>query len=236
MPDSPAAPVPDSPGRASPPGPVRPSPLQRWRRLAWGAVAVVALALAALGSRQGSSAAPLVRAGANVFASSLPGTPAPGFTLTDQRGRPQSLAAFRGRVVVLSFIDSRCTTICPLTAQMLRTAMAEIGPQAAHVQLLAVNVNRFANSVADVRAWTDQHGMAGRWLFLTGPVPTLRGVWAAYHVAVEGTNAGNIQHTAALYVIGRHGRERWLMTSEASAGSIDTEAHALASQVMGVLR
>src|SRR6202035_1562430 len=48
-----------------------------------------------------------------------PGTPlsgpAPDFTLTDQFGHSVSLHSFRGKVVVLAFNDSQCTTICPLT-------------------------------------------------------------------------------------------------------------------------
>src|SRR5262245_11867030 len=41
--------------------------------------------------------------------SPVPVAAAPGFTLTDQSGRPVSLASFRGRTVVLTFMDSHCT-------------------------------------------------------------------------------------------------------------------------------
>lgn len=52
--------------------------------------------------------------------SSLPHKVAPSFTLVDQFGRKVSLSAFRGRVVIMAFVDSQCTTICPLTtASML---------------------------------------------------------------------------------------------------------------------
>ena len=48
-----------------------------------------------------------------------PGTPvsgvAPDFTLSDQFGQPVSLHSFRGKVVILAFNDSECTTVCPLT-------------------------------------------------------------------------------------------------------------------------
>ena len=37
--------------------------------------------------------------------SPVPPARAPGFTLTDQRGRTLALAAFRGKVVVLQFVD-----------------------------------------------------------------------------------------------------------------------------------
>jgi cytochrome oxidase Cu insertion factor (SCO1/SenC/PrrC family) len=48
----------------------------------------------------------------------LPGdVRAPGFTLTDQRGRRATLSEYRGRVVVLAFLDSNCAPACVLVAQ-----------------------------------------------------------------------------------------------------------------------
>lgn len=41
---------------------------------------------------------------------------APNFQLTDQNGSPVNLSDFRGNVVVLTFMDSKCQDTCPLTA------------------------------------------------------------------------------------------------------------------------
>ena len=63
-----------------------------------------------------------------------PGTPlasaAPDFTLTDQFGRPVSLHSFRGKVVILAFNDSECTTLCPLTTTAMVDAKSMLGPAA----------------------------------------------------------------------------------------------------------
>ena len=40
---------------------------------------------------------------------------APDFRLVNQFGQPMSLRQFRGKVVILAFTDSQCTTVCPLT-------------------------------------------------------------------------------------------------------------------------
>src|ERR1700678_1558554 len=45
--------------------------------------------------------------------SSLDGMKAPDITLVNQFGQPMSLSQFRGRVVILAFADSECTTVCP---------------------------------------------------------------------------------------------------------------------------
>ncbi len=47
------------------------------------------------------------------------------FTLTDQSGRPTTLGRYRGRVVVLAFLDSSCSA-CVLIAQQIRGALDEL--------------------------------------------------------------------------------------------------------------
>jgi cytochrome oxidase Cu insertion factor (SCO1/SenC/PrrC family) len=59
--------------------------------------------------------------------SPVPVAAAPGFTLTDQSGRPVSLASFRGRTVVLTFMDSHCTDICPLVSREFINARKDLG-------------------------------------------------------------------------------------------------------------
>ena len=56
---------------------------------------------------------------------------APGFSLSDQDGRPVSLASLRGKVVLLTFLDPVCTSDCPLIAQEFRAADQMLGSQVA---------------------------------------------------------------------------------------------------------
>jgi cytochrome oxidase Cu insertion factor (SCO1/SenC/PrrC family) len=187
------------------------------------AAAVVAATLAA--SRAGAAPTPP--------GDDLGGAPAPDFTLTDQYGRTESLSGFRGKVVVLPFIDSRCTTICPLTALVLQQAQDLLGKGAAQVQILAVNTNPLATSVADVNTWSDQHGMNGRWLFLTGSVDQLEPVWRAYGISTQMLD-GVDMHTPAVYVIDRQGRERRLLM-QGQGESISRSASELAAAVRPLL-
>ena len=76
--------------------------------------------------------------------------PAPDFTLGDQFGQPVSLHSFRGKVVILAFNDSECTTICPLTTTAMLDAKAMLGAAGSRVQLLGVDANPKATSVEDV--------------------------------------------------------------------------------------
>jgi cytochrome oxidase Cu insertion factor (SCO1/SenC/PrrC family) len=151
---------------------------------------------------------------------SLPGTVAPGFTLTDQFGAPVSLRQFRGKAVVIAFVDSRCTTVCPLTTWSMTQAVTMLGPAAArHVQLLGIDANPDATRVADVRAYSAAHQMMRSWEFLTGSYGQLAAVWHAYHVYAAASH-GTIDHEPAVYLIDGSGRERTLyLTQMAYAGA-----------------
>jgi cytochrome oxidase Cu insertion factor (SCO1/SenC/PrrC family) len=99
---------------------------------------------------------------------SLGGTSAPGFRLVNQFGQPMSLSQSRGKVVILAFTDSQCTTICPLTTVSMIEAKELLGAAGARVQLLGVDANPAATSVSDVMAYSRAHGMVNQWDFLTG--------------------------------------------------------------------
>jgi cytochrome oxidase Cu insertion factor (SCO1/SenC/PrrC family) len=156
------------------------------------------------------------------------GTPAADFSLRDQFGRPERLSDFRGRVVLLTFIDARCTDLCPLTADLLRRAEESMDgdPQ---VQVVAIDANPDATAVADVRRWSVRHRMLHRWLFLTAPVGRLRRVWSDYGIAVR-VHGGEVAHTSVIFLIDGTGRERGVFPIAAKAG-IPAEVDALVTAV-----
>ena len=167
-----------------------------------------------------------------------PGTPlsrpAPEFTLDDQFGRPVSLHSFRGKVVILAFTDSECTTICPLTTQAMMDARAMLGKAASRVQLLGVDANPAATSIEDVLSYTQLHGMLHAWHFLTGSLGQLKRVWKSYAIeaAVE---RGQVTHTQALFVIDSHGHEAKVYLTQQSYASIGELGKLLAREVSSLL-
>lgn len=139
--------------------------------------------------------------------------PAADFRLVDQHGDQVALSDFRGRVVVLTFFDSQCRDVCPLTASHLRTVYRALDDSAA-VIFLGVNVNVQANTVADVMATTQQWLLdeIPTWHFLTGSAAELEPVWQAYQVGVTPTEEGDILHTPGVYLIDQHGQKRWYIS------------------------
>ncbi len=165
---------------------------------------------------------------------SLGGLPAPGFRLVNQFGQPMSLTQFRGKVVILAFTDSQCTTICPLTTVSMVQARDLLGAAGDQVQLLGVNANPKATSVGDVMAYSRAHGMVNQWDFLTGTPAQLRAVWKAYHVYVQ-IQAGQIDHTPALFIIDQRGREQEVYLTTMAYASIGQAAQILAGKAASLL-
>ena len=165
---------------------------------------------------------------------SLHGIPAPGFRLVNQFGQAMSLSQFRGKVVILAFTDSQCTSICPLTTVAMVAARELLGAAGDQVQLIGLNANPKATSVRDVLAYSRAHGMVNQWDFLTGSPAQLRAVWKAYHVAVQ-IQAGQIDHTPALFVIDRSGREQKLYLTTMAYASISQAAQILAGETASLL-
>ncbi len=206
---------------------------QRRRSSAPGRALVVCLAVVISGALQGCASprhpgSPSAGSQQPALAS---GTPAPAFSLTDQFGRAQQLSDFRGHVVLLTFIDSHCTTVCPLTAELMTKTEQTLGP--AHpVQLLAINANPDFTSVSDVRRWSIRHRMLRRWLFLTGPALDLRAAWSNYGIQ-DKVMKGDVAHTALIFLIDAKGDVRALFPI-AARDSMGPEASYIARVVRTV--
>lgn len=151
---------------------------------------------------------------ANLMAlSPVPRVNAHDFTLTDQNGRTFSLTSFKGKAVVLAFMDPHCTDICPIISQELIDANHDLGARSRAVVFLAVNVNRFHTSVADMKKFTDEHLLRSvpSWHFLTGTPNVLKSIWAEYGVTVVAPSPTvDVIHSSFIFFIDAKGREKYL--------------------------
>jgi cytochrome oxidase Cu insertion factor (SCO1/SenC/PrrC family) len=216
------------------------------RRVTWLAGVALTAALAVAGcSASGSDSQASSPAGGSASAaaeenpnldlgSSLGNKAAPDFSLVNQFGQPMSLSQFRGRVVMLSFEDSECTTVCPLTTQSMVLAKELLGKAGKSVQLLGVDANPDAIKVSNVLAYSRVHAMTNQWDFLTGSSAQLKAVWKAYDIAVQ-VESGNIDHTPALYVIDQQGRLQKVYLTQMAYSSVTQSAQVLATEVAGLL-
>ncbi len=150
----------------------------------------------------------------------LHNTPAPPVQLPDQDGKTTSLAALRGHTVLLTFLDSRCTNLCPIEGSQLAAVQRRL-PAGQRPALVVISVNP-ADTRASVAKFVRQAGWTQPWRWLLGTRSTLAPVWRAYHIGVRLRHgqavqtgkttirvAGDVVHTIALYVIDPKGQERY---------------------------
>ena len=123
---------------------------------------------------------------------------APGLALRDQQGKTISLRSLRGHVVLLTFLDSKCTRECPLEGHVLRDVFRRIARIRASA--VVVSVDPWGDTPASARTFAARAGWPGNWHWLLGRKAELAPVWRAYDIAVKRT-PGDILHSAALYVI-----------------------------------
>lgn len=131
------------------------------------------------------------------------GVPAPEFRLRDQDRRPVSLAQYRGRPVIATFLYSHCRDTCPAEARLIDQAVLKLGrPQAA---VLAFTVDPAHDTPASVHAFLrkEQITMPVRWVL--GSTSQLAPIWKGYAVSPQRADE---EHMARIVLIDKRGYQR----------------------------
>jgi protein SCO1/2 len=188
--------------------------------LALASALVLALAFVVAVSLSGSSsqspsptqASSGASAASEFDGAALPGAvSAPDFTLTDQQGRPVTLASYRGQVTLIAFLSSTCGATCVVIAQQIRGALDELSRP---VPVLVVSTSPTTDTPARVGRFLARVSLAGRVRYLTGPASRLRSVWRAYRIAPAGHGRAALERSASVLLVDGRGRERVLFGLE----------------------
>ena len=113
---------------------------------------------------------------------------------------------------MLTFLYTHCPDICPLTAERLHSTMLELGKDARNVGILAITTDPKRDDVAAALHFSQQHQMTDYWHYLTGTNQQLSPVWASYSIYAQAQQQ-NINHSMAIFVIDKQGRERVFLSS-----------------------
>jgi protein SCO1 len=138
--------------------------------------------------------------------------PASDFNLLDSAGHPLRLSQLRGRVVLLSFIYTSCTTTCPLLMQQMalledRLKHAKLWPSSVSFASVTVDPERdSATTLLDYARRFD--ALDANWQFLREAPEQMRPVLAAYNEWTTRLPDGDIDHPARVYLIDRRGNRR----------------------------
>jgi len=136
---------------------------------------------------------------------------APDFILLNQDGTRFESAKLRGKVVVIDFIYTTCTDVCPLFtanfAQLQRTLNKE---HAGDVFFISITTDPEVDSPKVLKAYAQRYGADfTNWAFLTGTEKQLKAVWKGLDIRVIRKGRGLVQHTSLTTILDRQGLRRF---------------------------
>jgi protein SCO1/2 len=177
--------------------------------LAVGALVLGALVSACGGGGDSTSATvtlPQVAGG-----DAIPAKAAPPIELTDQYGKKVDLAKLGGHSVLVAFLYTHCTDLCPIVAGKLHTAYSHLQKSERPI-FLAVSVDPAHDTPASAAAFNKRHRTAGEIDWLLGSHKELEKVWKAWGVKPEhnANDPEEIEHNAEIFAIDPQGQIRAL--------------------------
>ena len=153
----------------------------RAARLA-GALAMTAVAATACGGSTGTPGPP------SAYLGTVVDRPVPAgianLPLTTDAGRPTSLGAWRGQVVVLADFLTLCQETCPLTTGnllMMDRAVTAAG-LGRRVRFAELTVDPGRDTPSRLRAYRSLTGAPSNWLLLTGRPAVIERIWRYFGV------------------------------------------------------
>jgi len=130
------------------------------------------------------------------------------YRFLDSKGNEIRLAQLRGKPLVVDFVYTGCTQVCPASTQFLAAAVKEaeraLGPGSFRVATIGFNLP--FDDPASMRAFARKFGVASpNWLFLTPEAQSLAALTADLGFRYEATPAG-FDHLLQVTILDRDGR------------------------------
>ncbi len=154
------------------------------------------------------------------------------FALASYRGRSVSSVQLRGKVVALTFLESKCTEACPIIAvQVARGVDLLTLAERRQLRAIAISTQPFDDTRRNVRRFLARRHAIGRLDYLLGTESELRPVWRRYHILSALDSGDADTHSASVHIYDRDG----VWVSSLHPG-IDLTSENLAHDVRRALR
>jgi protein SCO1/2 len=155
---------------------------------------------------------------------------APAFALPDQRGRTLTSAELSGHVWIADFIFTRCTAICPLLTERMRTLQQKL--KSPELRFVSFSVDPEYDSVEVLRQYAAYWApRETRWHLLRTEPASLRDVLDGMRVVARHARETNtIIHTSLFFLVDQTGHVHGMYDSddERALRRLKTDADQLA--------
>jgi protein SCO1/2 len=136
--------------------------------------------------------------------------PVPDVALEDQLGHPFHLDDYRGRMVAVEFVYTRCETLCRSLGTAFQQIKSRIPPDrlGRDLALLSVSFDMEHDQVEDLASYAQVYGAdATGWrVAIPRSRADLERLLAAFGVVVIPDGRGGYEHNAAIHLLDRSGR------------------------------
>ena len=140
----------------------------------------------------------------------------PSFALRNFDGSLVRSSDFRGKVVVLTFLDTKCMEACPIIAGEVADAWRRLSEQERRETIaVAISTDPRDDSPEAIRAFLRRHRALQTFRYLTGPIPRMKRLWQAFQILSSFESGDADTHSAPVRIYGRDGV--WLATLHAGA-------------------
>lgn len=125
-----------------------------------------------------------------------------------------SSRSLRGKVTILTFLDTRCKETCPIIAGEIAGTAALLTPEErSQVAFVAITSDPTVDTPATIRAFLQRYHADGTLHYFSGPVPTLRRLWHSFQILSSLESGDADTHSAPVRIYSRAGI--WLATQHA---------------------
>ena len=103
----------------------------------------------------------------------------PNLTVTTQRGKPVKFYddLIKGKIVIISFIYTSCTDICPLTTARIAQLEEKLGDMVGReVFLISMTVDPVTDTPERLKEYAERFGAGPGWSFVTGKPEDIRAI------------------------------------------------------------
>lgn len=180
------------------------------RALAVAAVALLAgVGVVVVAFAVGRDAAPpavAVQSGGGLYRGSEPPgvNRLPEFRLRHYDGRVVRSQGLRGKIVLVTFLDSQCDETCPILASRIADGLDRLDArERREVIAVAISTDPAEDTPESVRAFLEKQGALGELLYLTGPQDEMQALWKRFGILSSHSSGEDTLHSAPLRVYDR---------------------------------
>ncbi len=144
--------------------------------------------------------------------------PAPRTVLIDENGKPFDLASRKGKVVLVSFVYTTCTGVCPGTTQAIvriQNTLKEAKLWGQSVEFVSITLDPKRDTPEVLRQYARLfRADPSAWHFLTGPPEKVQSVITDWGMWVKTLPTGAIDHPSRVFLLDTQGHQREIYSLE----------------------